>query len=138
MDEIEQRLREAADNCIKHYGAWRKDKKVGVDRDSLMEAIHELRKVAARLEIDVAISERTEMGSRPLPIPPHRSSSRRAQSGPADDYGGDDDSFGNQHPDEGQQPRSNAGRDHGGPQQRRTPAQRRQGGGGGGNNNGNR
>jgi hypothetical protein len=123
MDDIEKRLRDAADNCIKNYEAWQKDKKVGADRDALMESIHELRKVAARLEIDIAISERSEMASRPLPIPPHRSSSRRSQSGPADD-GGDDDSFGNQQPDDsGHQPRSNAGRDP-----RRGGGSRRQGG----------
>lgn len=133
MDDIEQRLREAADNCIKHYGAWQKDKKLGADRDALMEAIHELRKVAARLEIDIAVSERSEMASRPLPIPPHRSSSRRAQSGPADDYGNDDDSFGNQQPDEsGQQPRSNAGRD---PRRAGGGHRRHSGGGGGGGGN---
>jgi hypothetical protein len=130
MDDIENRLREAADSCIKHYGAWQKDKKVGADRDSLMEAIHELRKVAARLEIDIAVSERTEMASRPLPIPPHRSSSRRAQTGPADENGDAEDSFGNQQPDDsGQQPRSNAGRDPSGP--RRTGGPRRHSGGGG-------
>jgi hypothetical protein len=123
MDDIEKRLRDAVDNCIKHYAAWQTDKKVGVDRDALMESIHELRKVAARLEIDIAVSERTEMASRPLPIPPHRSSSRRPQGGPADDsFGNDaDDSFGNQQMDDGQQPRSNAGRD---------PSQRRSGPGG--------
>lgn len=130
MDDIENRLREAADNCVKHYAAWQKDKKVGVERDALMESIHELRKVAARLEIDIAISERTEMGSRPLPIPPHRSSNRRAQGGPADDI---DDSFGNQQVDDsGPQPRSNAGRDP----SRRQGGPRRQGGGGGNGNRG--
>jgi hypothetical protein len=107
MDEIEKRLREAADNCIKFYTAWQKDKKVGNDRDNLMEAIHELRKVAARLEIDIAISERTEMASRPLPIPPHRSSSRRQQRGPEDrgnslndSQGNSADTFNNQGSDE--------------------------------------
>lgn len=129
MDEIEKRLRDAADNCIKHYTAWHKDKKAGAERDSLMEAIHELRKVAARLEIDIAVSDRSEMASRPLPIPPHRSSSRRPQTGPADDSGGDDDSFGNHGPDDSGPP----------PQQRSTgmrrgPMQRRQGGGNNGGN----
>lgn len=125
MDDIEKRLRDAADSCIKSYEAWQKDKKVGADRDSLMEAIHELRKVAARLEIDIAVSERSEMASRPLPIPPHRSSSRRAQ-GASDDAGGEDDSFGNQQEDNSPQPRSNAGRDP----RRSGGGPRRQGGGG--------
>jgi hypothetical protein len=133
MDEIEKRLRDAADNCIKHFSAWQKDKKMGADRDSLLESIHELRKVAARLEIDIAVSERTEMGARALPIPPHRSSGRR---GPGDDNIGNeaaDDSFGNQQPDDSghQQPRSNAGRDPRRPQGGSHGGPRRQGGGGG-------
>lgn len=131
MDDIEKRLRDAADNCIKFFSAWQKDKKMGSDRDSLMEAIHELRKVAARLEIDIAVSERTEMGARPLPIPPHRSSGRRSQGD--DNIGNEapEDSFGNQQPEDPghQQPRSNAGRD---PRRPGGHGPRRQGGGGGG------
>lgn len=133
MDDIEKRLRDAADNCIKHYSAWHKDKKLGADRDSLLESIHELRKVAARLEIDIAVSERTEMGARPLPIPPHRSSGRRGP-GSDDNIGneaGGDDSFGNQQPDDSghQQPRSNAGRDPRRPGGSHGGGPRRQGGG---------
>lgn len=133
MDDIEKRLRDAADNCIKHFSAWQKDKKMGADRDSLLESIHELRKVAARLEIDIAVSERTEMGSRALPIPPHRSSGRRGQGD--DNIGNEaaDDSFGNQQPEDSnhQQPRSNAGRDPRRPQGGSHGGPRRQGGGGG-------
>lgn len=132
MDDIEKRLRDAADNCIKHYSAWHKDKKMGADRDSLLESVHELRKVAARLEIDIAVSERTEMGARPLPIPPHRSSGRRGPG--SDDNIGNEaegDSFGNHQPDDSgpPQPRSNAGRD---PRRPGGQHPRRQGGGGGG------
>ena len=87
MDDIEKRLKESSDNCVKHYEAWRKDQKDRKSREDLMEAVHELRKVAARLEIEMAISERDEMASRPIPIPPHRSSRKRPQ--------GDDQNDGN-------------------------------------------
>ncbi|MCB9988780.1 MAG: hypothetical protein H6868_05510 [Rhodospirillales bacterium] len=87
MDEIETRLKEAADNCIKSYEGWVKDPKNSSTREGLQESVHELRKVAARLEIEIAVSERNEMASKPLPIPPHRSSQKR---GPQDDFGPDD------------------------------------------------
>ncbi len=73
-DDVEKRLSEAADTCIKCYDAWQKNKKEASAREGLMESLHELRKAAARLEIDVAISERDEMTQKPIPIPAHRSS----------------------------------------------------------------
>ncbi|MAF68789.1 MAG: hypothetical protein CMH25_05540 [Micavibrio sp.] len=73
MDEIEQRLKTCTENCIKAYGAWSSDKKNTALREALQEAVHELRKVAARIEIEVAKSEGGERASNPLPIPPHRS-----------------------------------------------------------------
>jgi hypothetical protein len=42
-----------------------------------MEAVHELRKVAARLEIEMAISERNEVASKPIPIPSHRANKKK-------------------------------------------------------------
>ncbi|AGH98388.1 hypothetical protein [Micavibrio aeruginosavorus] len=84
MDEIDKRLRDTADTCIKVYETWAGNKKDLDAREKLQEAIHELRKVAARLEIEIATSERDQMASRPLPIPPHRSS-RRRDNGPEDD-----------------------------------------------------
>jgi hypothetical protein len=87
MDEMETRLRAAADNCIKFYAAWRTSQKDGKAREEMMEAVHELRKVAARLEIEMAISERDEMSSRPIAIPPHRASRKRP--GQDDDNGND-------------------------------------------------
>ncbi len=85
MDEIEQRLRTATDACISSYDAWRKNQKQDGAREALLEAVHELRKVAARLEIEVAVSERDEMAARPIPIPPHRASRK-----PYGDQQGDD------------------------------------------------
>jgi hypothetical protein len=88
MDEIEQRLRDATDNTIKFYQGWRTQQKDGKAREDLMEAVHELRKVAARLEIEIAISERNEMAAKPIPIPPHRAARKRPGEGhesPADE-----------------------------------------------------
>lgn len=96
MDEIETRLREAAENCIKAYESWSKQKKSPAEREKLQEATHELRKVAARLEIEIAVSERDDMTQRPIPIPPHRSSSRRPGGLPDFIQGGnEDDNAGN-------------------------------------------
>jgi hypothetical protein len=88
MDEIEKRLKETSEICFNCYEAWRKDAKDTAAREALLEAIHEIRKVASRLEIELAISERDEMKQRPIPIPPHRDARRRAPEH-------DDDSMGN-------------------------------------------
>jgi hypothetical protein len=98
MDEIEKRLREATDNTVKFYSAWRTQQKDGKAREELMEAVHELRKIAARLEIEIAVSERNEMSAKPIPIPPHRASRKRPGEG---HEGGDDegnDNGGNNQP----------------------------------------
>ncbi|MES2729754.1 MAG: hypothetical protein V4621_06630 [Pseudomonadota bacterium] len=77
MDEIETRLREMADNCLSAYGIWNKSKRDKAARETMAEAVHELRKVCARLEIELGASEREEMSQRPIPVPPHRSAQRR-------------------------------------------------------------
>ncbi len=79
MDEIENRLRAAADTCIGKYGEWRAKRHDGDTREALQDAIHELRKVASRLEVELAISEREELAQRPIPIPPHRAARERPQ-----------------------------------------------------------
>lgn len=79
-DATNARLRASADECIAAYDRWTKSKKDLTARENLMEALHELRKVASRLEIEVAVSERDEMTGRPIPIPPHRASQARAPS----------------------------------------------------------
>jgi hypothetical protein len=93
MDEIEKRLREGSENCYNCYEAWKKAQKDSKAREALQEAIHELRKIASRLEIELAISERDEMAQRPIPIPPHRDAQRRGQSQDSDaqpDFGNED------------------------------------------------
>jgi hypothetical protein len=74
MEETQQRLKDAAEACIKAYDVWGGSKKNAEARERLQEAVHELRKVAARLEIEMASSERDEMTQRPIAVPPHRAS----------------------------------------------------------------
>ncbi len=123
MDEIEKRLREGSENCYNCYEAWKKSQKDTKAREELQEAIHELRKIASRLEIELAISERDEMAQRPIPIPPHRDAQRRGQSQEADDIG-NDDSFNQQQ--RGPRPPAGGG---GGGQHRRRLGRRSEGGG---------
>lgn len=95
MDEIEQRLKEATAACLNSYQAWRKNEKDTDKREELQENVHELRKITARLEIEIAISERNEAGQKRIPIPAHRSGNRKSQTAEADENGIDDDDFGN-------------------------------------------
>ncbi len=76
MDDIQTRLQEASQNCLKAFLNWDGQKKDAKAQEELHAAIHELRKVSSRLEIELALSERDQMTSKPLPIPPHRSSKK--------------------------------------------------------------
>ena len=107
MDDIEQRLRDTADACIKAYLSWNANKKDPEVRENLQDTIHEIRRVSARLEIEIAISEREEMAARPIPIPPHRAT--RKGGGQQDDLP-DDAGNRNSDDDDSGQPnmRSNA------------------------------
>jgi len=137
MEEIEKRLRESTDACIKSFESWVKANKSLESRETLMETMHEVRKVISRVEIEIAISERDRLGSRPIPIPSHRS--QRKQGGEEGGDGQEDYDF------DDQQPQHNAGGGGGGGGDRRPQHQNRQrrpmhgrsGGGGGGGNNGN-
>lgn len=86
MDEIGQRLKDCADACISAYGKWMVAKKDVSALENLQEAVHELRKVSARLEIEMAVSEREEMSQRPIPVPPHRAAKRREGGGDLPDF----------------------------------------------------
>jgi hypothetical protein len=81
MAEIKDRLQTASMECIKCYEVWSENNKDSKAREALQDAIHELRKVASRLEIEVAISERDEMAQKPIPIPPHRDARGRGHQG---------------------------------------------------------
>jgi hypothetical protein len=85
MDEIQKRLQETAETCIKTYEEWRTRKNDTKAQESLHTAIHELRKVASRLEIELAVRERQDITSKPIPIPSHRSSTKESQPDTDDD-----------------------------------------------------
>lgn len=88
QQDVQQRLKDATESCLSCYATWTKDKKDSKAREKIMEAVHEVRKVAARLEIEIAVSERDQMASNPIPIPSHRSSQYRGRK-KDDQTGGD-------------------------------------------------
>lgn len=126
MDETQQRLKDSAEACITAYDVWGNSKKNAEARERLQEAVHELRKVAARLEIEMASSERDEMTQRPIAVPPHRASRpRHAEIGnelpdfiTADNGQNNDD-------DDGQQPSQNQGQSQSRPQRSHSGGPRR-------------
>lgn len=80
IDAVEARLRETARGCLSAYRGWRQIPSEGTIQ-SLHDAVHDLRKVLARLEIDMSASRRDEQVMRPIPIPTHRAARRpRAES----------------------------------------------------------
>lgn len=88
MSEITDRLRTATDECLTRFEAWNKDKTDGKAREVMLDSLHELRKAAARLEIEMAISERDRLGNNPIPIPTHKSSKRSYQKNDGGKSGG--------------------------------------------------
>ncbi len=84
MDEIQTRLQETSQNCLTAYNEWVEKKQDSKAQEGLGAAIHELRKVSSRLEIELAISERDQMTSKPLPIPAHRANNKKGSGAPAD------------------------------------------------------
>ena len=75
MDDIKDRLKDCSEKALESYEAWHGEKKLE-QREDLQEAIHELRKVASRVEIEIAMSERSSGSSKQIPIPSHRSNSK--------------------------------------------------------------
>lgn len=71
-----QRLQETAAKCLSSLDTWNKDLKNVEARESLLEAVHELRKVTSRLEIDIAMNDRQVVNAKPLPIPEHKSKTK--------------------------------------------------------------
>lgn len=95
MENIDERLRDTSNRCIKAYEDWKGKEKDPSKREELREAIHELRKVSSRLEIEMAVSEREEMAQKPIPIPPHRASKGRNNNDENDQNPSQNDGNGN-------------------------------------------
>ncbi|MCW2236951.1 helix-turn-helix domain-containing protein [Azospirillum canadense] len=75
VDAVEARLRDTARGCLAAYRGWRQQP--GEDSiQALSDAVHELRKALARIEIDMSASRREEQAIRPIPIPAHRTARR--------------------------------------------------------------
>lgn len=74
--DIQTRLKDASQNCLEAYMSWNDKKQDSKTQEELHAAIHELRKVSSRLEIELAVSERDQLTSTHIPIPSHRSNMR--------------------------------------------------------------
>ncbi len=79
-DEIKQRLEDSSKKCVESYEAWRKDGKNPQARETLQDAVHELRKVASRLEIELVSSERDSSPPKQMKPPSHSSAKGRQQA----------------------------------------------------------
>jgi hypothetical protein len=66
----DQRMDEAARACAEAYRAWKSQSADGKGAQSLSDAVHDLRKVIARMEIELSASRREEV--RPLPVSAYR------------------------------------------------------------------
>ncbi len=95
MDEVAQRLKETSDACMKAYDTWSKAQSNVEHREALAESVHELRKVASRLEIQMAVSERDESVAERISIPEHKARKRRGPEVSDDDVGNSNDDGGN-------------------------------------------
>jgi len=70
-EDVETRLRTCGDRCITAYQQWR-GTPGETSLQELGDAVHEMRKVMSRLEIEMSGSRREERTMRPIPIPVHR------------------------------------------------------------------
>lgn len=76
VDAVEARLRETARGCLSAYRNWRQTPGE-TSIQALSDAVHDLRKALARIEIDMSASRREEQAIRPIPIPAHRAARRQ-------------------------------------------------------------
>lgn len=74
-DEVEARVRESARGCMAAYRGWREAQNDATEQ-ALRETVHELRKVLARIEIEMSAGRRDERALKPIPIPAHRAARR--------------------------------------------------------------
>ncbi len=97
-ENLIKRLSDATQRCITNYETWQVRPKDVPLRQQLEEAVHELRKVTARIEIEIAVSDRSDKSQKPIPIPAHRSSQPKGgdnRSNNNDGYNGEQDSADN-------------------------------------------
>lgn len=80
VDATEGRLRETARAALIAYRSWRQTPGE-TSIQTLGDAVHELRRVLARIEIDMSASRRNEQAARPIPIPWHRAARRNNPQG---------------------------------------------------------
>jgi len=80
--ETAQRLQETAAKCLSSLNAWNDDLKNMDARETLLEAVHELRKVTSRLEIDIALNDRKVVNAKPIPVPEHKSKIEKKKQKP--------------------------------------------------------
>lgn len=76
VDAVEARLRETARGCLSAYRNWKQTPGES-SIQALSDAVHDLRKALARIEIDMSASRREEQAIRPIPIPAHRAARRQ-------------------------------------------------------------
>lgn len=69
---IDNRLRDTSAACLEAFAAWDKNRKDKPASKALHAAVHELRKVASRLEIELAASERDNGSQKPIKPPTHK------------------------------------------------------------------
>ncbi|TWB40570.1 hypothetical protein [Nitrospirillum pindoramense] len=73
-EPADQRMTAAAQRSAEAYTAWKANPEGGMQ--GLTDALHELRKVIARMEIEMSASRKEEHAARPIPIPYHRAQRR--------------------------------------------------------------
>ncbi|MEA1676044.1 hypothetical protein [Nitrospirillum sp. BR 11163] len=73
-EPADQRMTVAAQRSAEAYTAWKANPEGGMQ--GLTDALHELRKVIARMEIEMSASRKEEHAARPIPIPYHRAQRR--------------------------------------------------------------
>jgi hypothetical protein len=74
-EDVQSRLKQTSDRCVACYKAWTSGNEGEGD---LNNALHELRRVLARIEIEVAASHADEGAQRAIPIPMHRAHQRES------------------------------------------------------------
>lgn len=72
IDAVAGRLEEGAAACLKSWTAWADSGKPQAQSD-LGEAVHNLRRVLARIDIIMAKANRQNRDQKKIPIPKHRS-----------------------------------------------------------------